>query len=963
MDTMQFGSDWYDENLMARNETLFTTANGYLGFRGDFEEKEGSYHKGTYINGFFDSEPIVYGETAFGYAKNHETILNLPDPKRIELTVGKRPFSLKRGTLNSFSRNLDFHTGVLSRFVDWTSEDGNRVVLCSRRLVSFIDKNCAVIEYSVTAKGNPLHICLRSSIEVTSDNRSANEDPRVGSKFSSRPLLILETGIEENQLSFIAKTRNSNLSLRGAAFHVSSTIPARITKFPSDLAIEYCFDLEEGETVTLTKYIAYCTEGDDERFLAHKFASKGFPLIAREQKEYLDSFWNLARIRIEGDDLSEQALQLNLFHLLQSCGKEGKTSMAAKGLTGEGYEGHYFWDTESYVLPIFTYLKPELAEQLLKYRYSILPQSRKRAETMNLKGALFPWRTISGNECSAYFPAGTAQYHIDADILFAAQKCFNASGKEIPPWIVEMAIESARMWASLGSYVASKGNRFCINEVTGPDEYTACVDNNAYTNLMARENLLFCCEVVKKYQDQGKQLPLELRTGELHQWQGIAEAMYIPFDKELGIYPQDDSFLFKADWPFFDTPREKYPLLLHYHPLVIYRHRVLKQPDLVLAQFLLSGLFTKAEKIRNFAFYEPYTTGDSSLSHCIQSIMASESFQSVKAWWYFKKTVRMDIDDIHGNSADGIHTASMAGSWMALVYGFAGFRDWKGTFSFNPQLPDSWKSVSFCLSLRSSVVKIHFTKEEVTYSLVAGKALSLIHRNESFVLEEGENRCFSLVPALEGVLFDLDGVIVDTAKLHYLAWKSVSDRYGLAFDTEVNKKLLGVSRDTSLAIILEHNKVVWDEEKKQQALEQKNEAYVASLDILSPKDVFPKMRELLQNLQHAGIYTALVSASKNAKAVCAKLQILDLFDAFADVRKVQKSKPEPDLFLVAAEQIGVWYSNCIGIEDAKAGIQAIKKAGMKAVGIGTAEELPEADYVLVDTTKLTVELLQGILNT
>jgi alpha,alpha-trehalose phosphorylase len=958
---MMFGSELYDEQLVARNETLYTTANGYLGFRGDFEEKEGTYHKGTYINGFYDSEPIVYGENAYGFAKNHETILNLPDPKRIELKVGKRPFSMKKGTVQAFSRNLDFRSGILSRVVDWTSEDSLSVVVSCRRLVSFVEKNCAVLEYTVTSKQDQTSLSLTSSIDTSVGNRTADEDPRVGAKFTSRPLEILETAIEENQLSFVARTRNTKLSLRGAAFHTYSKVPVQVVSHPQELSLEYVFLLKKGESVTLTKYIAYCTQGEQERFLAHRFSLKGFFSIAEEQKAYLDEFWKTARVRIEGDDLTEQALQFNLFHLLQSCGKDGTNSMAAKGLTGEGYEGHYFWDTESYVLPVFTYLKPDIAEKLLLYRYSILPLARERASIMTLQGALFPWRTISGNECSAYYPAGTAQYHIDADILYAAEKYLQATGKTTPLWIVEMAIETARMWVSLGSFIESKGNRFCINEVTGPDEYSACVNNNAYTNLMARGNLLFAIRVVEQYLGMGKKLPLALREDELSLWNDAASRMYIPFDEKMGIYEQDDSFLSREDWPFAQTPKEKHPLLLHYHPLVIYRHRVLKQPDLVLAQFLLSGLFSKAETIRNFSFYEPYTTGDSSLSHCIQSIMASASFQGLKAWAYFKKTVRMDLDDVHGNSVDGIHTASMAGSWMALVYGFAGFRDWKGTFSFNPQLPDSWKGVTFCLRLGTSVVKVHFTQDEASYTLADGISVSLVHRAVPFVLGERETKCFSLTPSLQGVLFDLDGVIVDTAKLHYLAWKAVSDKNNLSFDQEVNKKLLGVSREASLAIILEHNKVDWSEDRKQQVLKEKNDAYVASLDTLSADDVYPGMKELLVELKRNSVKTALASASKNAETVCSKLGILDLFDAIADVRKVQMSKPEPDIFLSAAEQIGVWYTNCIGVEDAKAGIEAIKKAGMKAIGIGTREALIEADANLTDTKELTLEFLKRVM--
>ncbi|NBK20929.1 MAG: beta-phosphoglucomutase, partial [Spirochaetia bacterium] len=380
----------------------------------------------------------------------------------------------------------------------------------------------------------------------------------------------------------------------------------------------------------------------------------------------------------------------------------------------------------------------------------------------------------------------------------------------------------------------------------------------------------------------------------------------------------------------------------------------------VLAQFFLSGLFTKAERIRNFSFYEPYTTGDSSLSHCIQSIMAGDSFQSLKAWTYFKKTVRLDIDDIQGNSVDGIHTASMAGSWMATVYGFAGFRDWKGTFSFDPKLPTAWKALTFCLTLHGSVLKVELRPDEVTYTLMTGTKVSLVHRNEGFTLTKGESKTFSLKPILRGVLFDLDGVLCDTAHLHYKAWKQVSDENLLEFDREVNKGLLGVSREASLQVILDHNEVNWTEEKLSEVLKRKNDAYVASLDTITPSDLFPGVLDLLDELRLQGIRIALASASKNARTVCEKLGILDRFDAIADITSVQKPKPEPDIFLSASEQIGVWYTDCVGVEDAKAGIEAIKRAGMSAVGIGEELDLPGSDLVLESTEQLTVEVLKQV---
>ena len=958
MDTMSFGYTEYDPSQMAHNESLFTLANGYLGLRGDFEEAEGTYHKGTYINGFYDSEPIIYGESAYGFAENHETILNLPDPKRIELEVGPLPFSMKRGVVNASSRTLNYRTGILRRTVDWTSSQGDRVKITTNRMVSFTEKHCALISYTVEAVDKDLTVKLTSFLDIGVHNRSSKDDPRVGSKFTSTPLVVGHFSIEDEALNFSAKTRNSGLSLFGSAFHTTSEEALEVTPSERDLAISYTFSLAKGASVTLNKFIAYTTEDDSAPFRARGCAQEGFASFAQQQEVFLSKFWNVARILIEGDEGTEQALQFNIFHLLQSCGRDGSSSMAAKGLTGEGYEGHYFWDTEAYALPMFCYLKADIAKSLLDYRYGILDKARLRAKTMSLEGALFPWRTISGEECSAYYPAGTAQYHIDADILYAVEKYLAATGEEAPPTYVEMAIESARMWLSLGCFIDGE---FYINEVTGPDEYTACVNNNAYTNLMAQNNLKFAIALVEMYQEKDIMLPLVLEKDELDSWKQAQETMRIPFDKALGIYAQDDSFLNKATWPFASTPKDKHPLLLHFHPLVIYRHRVLKQPDLVLAQFFLSGLFTKAERIRNFSFYEPYTTGDSSLSHCIQSIMASDSFQSLKAWTYFKKTVRLDIDDIQGNSVDGIHTASMAGSWMAVVFGFAGFRDWKGTFSFNPKLPSAWKALTFCLTLRNAILKVELRSAEVSYTLMTGKSLELVHRNVVFTLTEGEVRTFSLVPILSGVLFDLDGVLCDTAHLHYKAWKQVSDENLLHFDHEVNKGLLGVSREASLQVILDHNKVDWPQEKRREVLKRKNDAYVASLDSITRDDLFPGVLDLLSELSEHKVKIALASASKNARTVCKKLGILDRFDAIADIASVQKPKPEPDIFLSASEQIGVWYTDCVGVEDAKAGIEAIKKAGMRSVGIGSVNELSEADVVLKNTKELTFEVLERVI--
>lgn len=959
MKSMKYTDSVCNHSLVKRNETLFTLANGYLGLRGDTEEADGSFHKGTYINGLYDTEPIIYGETAYGYAKNHETILNLPDPKRIELEIDGQPFSLKRGVVSKSTRTLDFSEGTLTRHVDYLTDNAKHILLDTLRLVSFEEKHCAVIRYKVTACEKPVHIKITSYLDVSAQNRGAEEDPRIGSKFSSRPLRILGTEACDDMLFLSAEGRHTKIPLSCCIVHTLSSSAEQKTYDQEAASISYFVDLEAGSSVTLEKFIAYTTEAESAQQLALDAKQKGLGYYVSRQTAFLEDFWRIARIGIDGDQECEQALHFNLFHLLQSCGRDAKSSLAAKGLTGEGYEGHYFWDTEAYALPVFAYLKHDVALSLLQYRYNTLEKARQRAKTMSLEGALFPWRTISGEECSAYYPAGTAQYHIDADIMYAAEKYLYASGKECPSFMVEMAIETARMWVSLGSFIQNKGGAFCINEVTGPDEYTACVNNNAYTNLMAQHNLRFALKLVRDFENENRSLPIALEEGELELWDRAQKAMYIPFNAKLGIYEQDDSFLSKQPWPFDQTPKDKYPLLLHYHPLVIYRHRVLKQPDLVLVQFLLSGLFSKAEKIRNFSFYEPYTTGDSSLSHCIQSIMAMEAGYYDKAWDYFKKTVRMDIDDIHGNSVDGIHTAAMAGSWMSVVYGFAGFRDWQGVFSFDPKLPEAWTSLKFRLQLRSSVVELFITKDEVCYRLHSGPSIELRHRNEIFTLVQNEEKVFSLKAKLKAVIFDLDGVLVDTANLHYLAWKAVSDEQNLVFDREVNKGLLGISRAASLQVILDHNNVQWPEELKNEVLKKKNEIYKESLNTLNAESLLDGVGPMLQELKENGIKIALASASRNARTVCDRLGILSYFDAISDVDKVQLPKPQPDLFLYAAQLLDEYPLDCLGVEDALAGIEAIKKAGMKAVAVSLDTAL--ADCCVKDSSHLSLKLFEEVM--
>ncbi len=540
----------------------------------------------------------------------------------------------------------------------------------------------------------------------------------------------------------------------------------------------------------------------------------GFEGLARQQRAFLDVFWRAADVTIEGrkaagTSRAQQAaaaeaaqtagelqagVRFNMFHLLQAAGNTGsisaretkllaayherladpqlawllpfaattrETSVGAKGLTGEGYEGHYFWDTEMFVVPFFQYTQPEISRRLLEYRYSTLQQARARArELAHPRGAAYPWRTINGDECSAFFLGGTSQYHINADIAYAIRNYVAASGdtRFLIEMGAEIVFETARLWADLGDYVPARGNQFCIHGVTGPDEYTALVDNNCYTNMMAQEHLRYACAVAQWLHSTDPHAytaiagRLRLSDKELQTWAQAADNMYIPYDAHTGLFAQDDGFFHRASWRWdWGTRDGKSALLNRYHYLVVYRHQVCKQADVLLALYLLNDRedVNMEKKRRNFNYYEQITTHDSSLSKCTFSIVASEIGYHERAYSFFNDTVRMDLDDGHGNVTAGVHIANMAGAWMSVVNGFAGLRlepgvhPGDGVPHYKPTLPDQWEAYSFKVNHRDCVLEVTVKRDpEQPVQVVAGytllpdggQNLTLKHYGSTFTL-------------------------------------------------------------------------------------------------------------------------------------------------------------------------------------------------------------------------------------
>ena len=1001
----------FTHEYLEQSETVFALANGYLGIRGVFEEGRPVYQRGTYVNGFHDTMPITYGEAAYGFAETGQTMLEVADATLLRLFVDDEPFVLDHAHLLDYRRSLDMRAGILERSLLWETPAGKRVRIRSSRLVSFEHRHLAAVDYEVTVENAAAPVVLISEVEVPGpreENPATVEmsaaadpeplDPRRARDLDHRSLLAEVRRNRGSRLVLGHRARGSGMTIACGVEHEVETS----LEHSSEIACEedsgrvaYTIRAEPGRSFRLTKYIAYHTShtvsaaelADRAERTLERSQAVGWGPLRQSQERFVADFWHRSDVRIRGDLRVQQSLRWNLFQLLQASARAEGTGIGARGLTGRTYDGHYFWDTEIYVLPFLVYTDPRIARNLLRFRHGMLDAARRRARDVGERGALFPWRTINGEEASAYYAAGTAQYHIDADIVYALRKYVEMSGDTVflANEGAEMLVETARLWLSLGFFSAHRDGHFCINGVTGPDEYNTVVNNNLFTNLMARQNLRYSAQVVRSLRtgDPERYAALVDRTeyteDEEEKWLRAADAMYVPFDPERGIHLQDDSFLDKQRWDLDATPSHEFPLLLHYHPLVIYRHRVIKQADVVMALFLLSHEFTCEEKRADFDYYDPLTTGDSSLSVCIQSIVASEIGYHEEAYTYFRYAVLMDLADLGGNVRDGVHVAATGGTWMTITYGFAGMRDHDGTLSFDPRLPIQWEGMSFPLTVRGSEIEVEIERDEATYRLRAGEELVIRHQEEEVALRTGEPVTLPIrgrmprvpVPEMEkriprerfdAVLFDMDGVLTATAEVHARAWKQMFDAYlqkratrrdepfrPFELGTDYLLHVDGKPRQDGVHDFLSSRGIHLPagspddppEAETEWGLGNRKNQMVHEVIRMEGVRAFPGTVRLLDRLQDEGIRVAVVTSSSNADLTLRAAGLAGRFDAQVDgnvaIALDLPGKPAPDTYLEAARRLEVPPDRCVVIEDAISGVQAGQRGGFGLV-VGVARE-------------------------
>lgn len=777
------------EEELGLSETLFALSNGYLGLRGNPPEGRDSHEHGTYINGVHETWNIEHAEDAYGLAREGQTIVQVPDAKAIRLYIDDEPLRLGVAEVEEYDRSLDFREGVERRSVIWRTQSGKRVRVITDRMVSFQERHLALMSLEVELLDSDAAVVISSQILNRQDGEdefssildtyaassaaadraeeraqeqaafdvNGGADPRKAERLNGRVFQpTYRASAEDQRVTLGYRVKNSGMTVAVSMDHVLDVTQAEgsgesgvfssadvaggveiHTEMRDDVArVIYHIDGSSGLRLRLEKFVSYHSSrhvsAEELAFRCVRTINRarkvGYRTLQMNQAEWLGKFWRRSDVRVSGHPELQQAIRWNLFQLIQASARAETQGIPAKGLTGSGYGGHYFWDTEIYALPFLTYTSPQFARNALRFRHSMLPQATARARELSHDGVLFPWRTINGHESSAYYAAGTAQYHIDADISYALMKYVYATGDAefLVDEGIDILVGTARFFMSLGFFDPS-GEKFQIHSVTGPDEYTTVVNNNLYTNVMAQLNLQVAADVARQIQSERPDAydALVARAGlsedELDLWSRAAAAMYIPFDEHMEIHPQDDQFLNRQLWSLDDpVTGPKRPLLLHYHPLTIYRYQVLKQADVVLALFLQGRDIPTEVKKRDYIYYDRLTTGDSSLSAVVQSIMAAELGFRGTAMNFFQRGLFLDLANLHGNTADGVHIASCGGVWSALVFGFGGFRDNYGRFSIDPRLPEGWEMLEYNITVQGYQLQVTVLDGSVELQIVGG---------------------------------------------------------------------------------------------------------------------------------------------------------------------------------------------------------------------------------------------------
>lgn len=921
----------FNLNELHHKETVFTLGNGYLGTRGTFEEGYPNDSAATIINGVYDDVAIATTQ-----------LVNCPSWLSLVVKVGEERFRLDAGELLYYERRLDMRLGLLNREVRWRSPQGHTVDFHFQRFASLADQHVLAIRCEITSQDFEGDISVEVEYNPQQDTQGVQHWQTLNSGSAGNIVWLhsqtLHSGIE---LGMAAKlvVEGEEAALLGDGRGEQNTSPS-LTK---------TFQCVPGQTVTVDKIVTLFTSRDTETPMAaalNRLADEpSYSTLFAAHIAAWEQVWQDSDIIIEGDRKAQLSIRYNIFQVLAAAPRhDDRVSIPPKTLSGFAYSGHIFWDTEIFILPFLTLTQPALARNLLTYRYHTLDGARRKAKEAGYSGAMYAWESATtGDEVTPrWVPGkngeqiriwcGDIEVHISTDVAYAAWNYWRYTGDD--EWMrdygAEIILDTATFWESRVEWNPQR-NSYDIRDVIGPDENHDRVDNNAFTNLMAQWHLqsalMLWNWLHQAYPDAAKQLEVKLNLGteRFASWASIAKNIYVNQDLETGLMEQFEGFFDLEDinWADYETRTTSLQGLLGVEATS--QKQILKQPDVLMLFYLLRDVYDRKTLQTNWDYYNPRTdhTYGSSLGPAIHAILACDLNQPQEAYTHFMRSALVDLEDVRRNAAEGIHAASAGGVWQAVIFGFAGIRMTQFGPVACPNLPSGWTRLKFRLQWCNQWYEFDLQPEKIqTFADIAQTSDS----------------------AIAGVIFDLDGVLTDTSELHYLAWQQLADEEGIEFDREANEAMRGLPRRESLLCILGNRSAT--EEQIQDMMERKNCYFVEMIQNVTPAYLLPGVADLLQELRAAGIKVALGSSSKNAQTVIERLGIAEHFDAIADGYSVSQPKPAPDLFLYAAQQLGLSPSQCVVVEDAAAGVEAALAAGMRAIGLGPVQRVGKAHVVL-----------------
>jgi kojibiose phosphorylase len=954
------GDNWliqensFDPKTLHHKETVFTIGNGYLGTRGAFEEGFPGQRASTLVHGIFNDIPIFHTELA-----------NAPNWIDFSVFIDGERFRMDRGQILDYRRELDLRTGVLCRQIRWQSSAGKTVDLTFERFASLADPHILYLRVRLAALDFSGEVEFRAGLPGRMDNEGWLHWEWVSQGNIEGQGAFLHVQTRETKISLCEafQLKVTSAGPEDYGYWDSQWTPTMVARVP----------VEPGSQVTAEKLVSIFTGRDthdpetDARERLKAAIRQGYDELRKAHDDAWQGEWENSNITIEGDDEADRRLRYSLFQMLIAAPrKDERVSIAAKTLSGFVYRGHTFWDTEIFVLPFFIYTRPEIARNLVLYRYHTLPGARRKAELNGFEGAMYAWESAStGDETTPrWVPrpesselvriwCGDIEHHITADVAYGVHHYWQITGDDefMRTYGAEIILDTARFWGSRVEWNEVKGY-YEITDVIGPDEYHDHVDNNAFTNLLARWNLETALSVLDWLRefDPEKSAELEknldLTPQRLSHWEEVIDKSYLGYDAETGLFEQFEGFfqLKDVDLRDFEPRTKSMQVILGIEGIQAYQ--ILKQPDVLMMLYLLQSKFTWETFKANWDYYTPRTdlTYGSSLGPAVQAAIAAQMGDIQAAYLHFIHAARTDLEDARGNAGEGIHAATAGGIWQAAVFGFGGLQINSDGPVALPSLPPGWKRLSF---------RVWYHGKRFDFELQSDKPVPA-----SDLRIQELSRLAAANPQLPilGAIFDLDGVLTDTSEFHYQGWKRLANEEGLPFDRQANESLRGVSRRESLRLLLKERQI--PEQMQLEMMERKNRYYQDSISSLTPANLLPGARELLEELRAAGVKIAIGSASKNAREVIQRLEIADFVDAISDGYSVERPKPAPDLFIHAAGQLNVPAEHCIVFEDAEAGVIAALAGGMWVAGIGPPERVGAAHVMLPDLKGISWASLQ-----